>query len=199
MKHLMLTTVAFLGTLLSVHAELHARLIPLSEDGLAVPEHGSISQHPALRWEDAFVSGNGRMGAMMFGTPENEIFVANHCRLFLPLGNREIVPDLAVNVPELRRIIHEENYEEAMKFFLGKAKDQGYPGLIPTDPYHPGFFINIRQPADGQITDYMRTENFQTGEVTVRWRDNRGEFRRRFFVSRTDNLIVVSLTGPTAS
>ena len=199
MKHLMFTAVVFLGTLLSAHTELHARLIPLSEVGLAVPEHGSISQQPALRWEDAFVSGNGRMGAMMFGTPENEIFVANHCRLFLPLGNREIVPDLAVNVPELRRIIHEENYDEAMKFFLGKAKDQGYPGIIPTDPYHPGFFINIRQPADGQITDYMRTENFQTGEVTVRWRDNRGEFRRRFFVSRTDNLIVISLTGPVAS
>ena len=38
-----------------------------------------------------------------------------------------------------------------MKFFLGKAKDKGYPGIIPTNPYHPGFFINIRQPADGQI------------------------------------------------
>ncbi len=69
--------------------------------GAAMPEHGSISQNPALRWEDAFVSGNGRMGAMLFGDPNNEVFVANHCRLFLPLGNREIVPDLAVNVTRI--------------------------------------------------------------------------------------------------
>jgi hypothetical protein len=199
MKNLMIIALTVSGTLFPVHSTPQASLVPLSSTGTTIPEHGSISRQPALRWEDAFVSGNGRMGAMLFGTPDNEIFVANHCRLFLPLGNREIVPDLAVNVPELRRIIHEKNYDEAMKFFLGKAKDQGYPGLIPTDPYHPGFFINIRQPADGKITDYIRTENFQTGEVTVRWHDNRGEFRQRFFVSRTDNLIVVSLTGPAAS
>ncbi|MEI6392852.1 MAG: glycoside hydrolase N-terminal domain-containing protein [Verrucomicrobiota bacterium] len=37
-----------------------------------------------LRWEDAFVTGNGRMGAMLFGNPTNETLVANHCRLFLP-------------------------------------------------------------------------------------------------------------------
>ena len=165
----------------------------------SLPEHGSLSRVPANRWEDAFVTGNGRMGALIFGDPTNETLVANHCRLFLPLGNREIVPDLAKHVPELRQIIREKNYGAAMKFFLGKAKEQGYPGLIPTDPFHPGLFIKIRQPAEGPITDYVRTENFQTGEVMVRWRDNRGEFRRCLFVSRPDNLIVVSLTGPAAS
>ncbi|MCX7047235.1 MAG: glycoside hydrolase N-terminal domain-containing protein [Candidatus Sumerlaeota bacterium] len=118
---------------------------------------------------------------------------------FLPLGNSEIVPDLAQYVPELRRIIREKNYGEAMKFFLGKAKEQGYPGLIPTDPFHPGLFINVNLPADGPISDYVRTENFQTGEVVTRWRDRRGEFHRRLFVSRTDNLIALSLTGPAPS
>ncbi len=151
---------------------------------------------PAKRWEDAFVTGNGRHGARIFGEPGNETVVANHCRLFLPLGNREIVPDLAAHVPELRRIIRERDYGEAMRFFLGKAKEQGYPGLIPTDPYHPGLFINIVQPAEGAIADYRRTEDFATGEVEVRWRDQRGEFRRRLFVSRSDNLIALSITGP---
>jgi alpha-L-fucosidase 2 len=164
-----------------------------------IPEHGSISRTPATRWEDAFVTGNGRMGAMIFGDPTNDTLVANHCRLFLPLGNREIVPDLAKDLPELRQIIREKGYDAAMTFFLSKAKEQGYPGLIPTDPFHPGFFINIRQPADGPITGYIRTEDFQTGEVTVRWRDNRGEFCRRLFVSRDSNLIVIALKGPAVS
>ena len=161
--------------------------------------HGSISRMPARGWEDGFVSGNGRMGAMLFGEPGNETLVANHCRLFLPLGNREIVPDLAKYVPELRRIIHEQGYGQAMGFFLGKAKEQGYPGIIPTDPFHPGMYVNIRQKAAGPVTDYERTEDFQTGEVSIRWHDPRGQFHRRLFVSRTDNLIAVELTGPAAA
>jgi alpha-L-fucosidase 2 len=160
------------------------------------PEHGARSVTPAKRWEEAFVTGNGRMGAMLFGNATNVTLVANHCRLFLPLGNREIVPNLAQHVPELRQIIREKNYGDAMRFFLGKAKEQGYPGLTWTDKYHPGLFVNIRVPADGAVSDYERTENFATGEVVERWRDQRGEFRRRLFASRTDNLIALEVTGP---
>lgn len=36
------------------------------------------------------VTGNGRMGALMFGDPENETITANHCCLFLPLGRRSV-------------------------------------------------------------------------------------------------------------
>ena len=172
-------------------------LIPLvtlwAADG---PERGVRSVTPGKRWEEAFVTGNGRMGALLFGSPTNQTFVANHCRLFLPLGNREIVPDLAQDVPELRRIIREKGYGDAMQFFLGKAKERGYPGLTWTDKFHPGMLVNIRQPAEGAIRDYERTENFATGEVREMWRDNRGHFLRRFFVSRTDNVIAIQISGP---
>jgi len=160
---------------------------------------GSTSDKPAgSAWENSFVSGNGRMGALLFGSPSDEILVANHCRLFLPLGNREIVPDLANQVPELRNIYRTTGPARAMDFLMEKGKEQGYAGLIPTDPYHPGLFLNIHQKIEGTVSDYLRTENFATGEVNVRWKDARGEFRRRLFVSRTDNLIVLSLTGPAA-
>jgi len=177
---------------------LAASMVPATMAAESVPAHGSISREPAKVWEQAFVSGNGRMGAMMFGDPANETIIANHCRLFAPLGNREIVPDLAKYVPELRKIIRENGYGAAMSFFLGKAREQGYPGLIPTDPFHPGFFVNVRWKADGAVSDYIRTENFQNGEVQVRWRDAGGLFSRKMFVSRTSNMIVVSLTGPKA-
>jgi len=162
------------------------------------PDRGVRSLAPGKRWEDAFVTGNGRLGAMLFGNPAQGTFVANHCRLFLPLGNREIVPDLAAHLPELRRIIRDRNYGEAMKFWLGKAKEQGFPGLTWTDKFHPGVSVDIRQPQEGEVRDYERTEDFATGEVAERWRDRRGEFRRRCFVSRTDNLVALSLTGPAA-
>jgi hypothetical protein len=160
------------------------------------PFRGSVSRTPALKWEDGFVSGNGRMGAILFGTPGNETLIANHCRLFLQQGNREIVPDIARYVPELRQVIRSKGWQAGLDFFLGKAREQGYPGLIPTDPYHPALFINIKQKVDGPVLDYQRSEDFSTGEVISRWRDRRGEFSRRMFVSRTDNVIVFSQSGP---
>jgi len=161
-----------------------------------VPARGVSSQEPAKVWEFAFVSGNGRMGAMVFGDPAHETIIANHCRLFAPLGSREIVPDLAKHLPELRRVIREQGYGKAMDYFLGRAKEQGFPGIMPTDPFHPGFFVNVRQEADGPISDYVRTENFETGEIQVRWRDAKGMFSRRLFVSRTANVIAFCLIGP---
>ncbi len=175
-----------------------ATIEPMKDLGSVMPAHGTASTVPAWKWEYAFVSGNGTQGAMVFGDPHNEVIVANHARLFLPLGSREILPDLAQYVPKLRKIIREKGYKEAMTFFLGKAREQGFPGLVWTDPIHPGFFLNIRQASVGTVKDYVRTEDFATGEVTVRWRDDAGAWQRRLFVSRPDNAIVLSITGPGA-
>ena len=171
---------------------------PLENLAGAVPERGSAGIEPAKDWEFAFVSGNGRMGAMVFGHPAKETIFANHCRLFLPINTREILPNLAKHVPELRSIINEKGYDAAMEFFLGKAKEQGYPGLQWTDPFHPAFELRIRQNFDGTPTDYVRTEDFRAGEVAVQWTADAGAFRRRLVVSRPDNVIVLSVTGPKA-
>ena len=169
---------------------------PMADVAPAMPRRGVASTEAAKRWEFALVSGNGRMGAMVFGHPARETIVANHCRLFLPLGSREILPDLARHVPELRRIIREKGYGEAMTFFLAKAQEQGFPGLIWTDPFHPGFELKLRMSPAGPATDYVRTQDFQTGEVAVRWREPSGVFVRRLFVSRPHNAIVLAITGP---
>lgn len=158
--------------------------------------HVVHSRSPAGDWERGFMTGNGRMGAILFGKPGAETLIANHCRLFLPLGNREIVPDLAEFVPQLRQLYREKGANTAQGFILRKAKDQGFPGITATDPFHPGFFIQINQVPEGPVSDYQRTEDFQTGEVTSRWNDARGSFERRLFVSRTDNMIVLSIAGP---
>jgi alpha-L-fucosidase 2 len=164
-----------------------------------LPERGAASHEPAQRWREAFVTGNGRMGAMLFGGVEQDTLVGNHCRLYLPRGSREIVSDLAAELPEYRRLIRGEGYEVAKDYLNKIAAAQGDEGLVRTDPFHPGFFIHIHQEPEGEIQDYVRTQDFRTGELTVRWRDDRGLFQRRVFVSRTLNLIVCSLTPPAGA
>ena len=52
--------------------------------------------------------------------------------------------------------------------------------------------------ADGEIKDYRRISNYETGEIIVRWSDDRGEWERRSFVSRDANVSVFELQAPAS-
>ncbi|MFT4175530.1 MAG: glycoside hydrolase N-terminal domain-containing protein [Luteolibacter sp.] len=165
------------------------------QEPLSVPERGVSSRQMNRAWEYGFLTGNGLMGANYFGYPGDETIVMTHAKLFVPLGSDEKVPDIGKSLPELRQIIQTGGYGRAIGFMMAKAKDKGWPGFIQnTDPFHPGFFFKI-QSSVAQARDYLRMENFQTGEVAARWRVGGEWSQRRLFVSRPDNVAVLSLTG----
>jgi hypothetical protein len=171
--------------------------IPVADPASLMPRHGTVSIRPAKSWEDSLAAGNGIMGALLAGSPTDDVLIGNHCKLWLPLGSREILPHMGDVLPEMRRIIAEQGYDAGQKFFLETAKKQGWGGhLVWTDPFHPGFFLNIKQATDGPITDYARVEDFSTGETRAQWHTPQGDYERRMFVSKADNVIVVTTTGP---
>lgn len=53
--------------------------------------NGTQSHQPASILEEGMVTGNGNMGAIMFGNPFKETIVVNHCEMFLTLGTKEFV------------------------------------------------------------------------------------------------------------
>jgi hypothetical protein len=178
-------------------AAVSAQIRPIENIGALMPKHGTVSIEPAKNWDDGLAEGNGNMGAMLYGNPVNETLLVNHCKLWLPAGSREVLPNIGDLLPEMRKIIGEKGYEEGQNFFLKKAMENGWGGiLVWTDVFHPGFFLNINQPERDKITDYARVENFSTGEVWVQWKTNAGDFSRRMFVSKTDNTIVLKTSGP---
>ena len=160
------------------------------------PQRGVASSVPASRWDYGFLTGNGRIGAIVYGNPTRETIVLNHERLYLPHPRPEIC-DLGKYLPEVRRIIREKGHVAALKFSLEKAAEQGHFNYH-SDPFHLAFELKLDMPAGGAVTDYLRTTDFQTGEVSVRWRDDDGGFARRLFVSRPDNVAVLSITRPGA-
>ena len=172
-------------------------LTPATNLALLMPKHGTVSTAPAKKWEDSLATGNGIMGALLAGDPHNDTLIVNHSKLWLPLGSREVVPNVGTVLPEMRRIIGEQGYPAGHKFFLDQAKAQGWDGkLVWTDPFHPGFLLKIAQAAEGAVTDYARVQDCSTGEAWAQWRTPAGEFSRRVFVSRVDNVIALKLTGP---
>jgi len=160
---------------------------------LPVPERGFISSEPAQTWEQGLLCGNGTIGANVFSRPLDETIVFTHERMFLPTGQPVLPPNLAPHLSEIRALIQQEKYSEATKlaFDLSGQEDFMYP-----DPFVPAFDLSIKMDGKEEITDYMRSVDFQTGEATVHWADSRGVFERRMFVSRADGVAVLLITGP---
>ena len=61
----------------------------------------------------------------------------------------------------------------------------------------PPFTMHIEIPKAGKPTNYLRTLDFESGEIGVHWTDERGDWVRRTFVSRPDHVVVQYLTPPT--
>ncbi|MCX6327029.1 MAG: glycoside hydrolase N-terminal domain-containing protein [Bacteroidia bacterium] len=160
-------------------------------------EHaGMRSSEPALRWQDALISGNGSMGILVYGDPENEKIIFNHEFCYEPLGTEDVEPpDIAKYLPKIRRLFKEGKYREAHDYSYAMAKKEGYPGLLWTDPYHPAFQMKIDQPISGEPQNYLRSVDFETGEITISWSDDSGTWSSKSFVSRPDKVVVQQISG----
>lgn len=160
---------------------------------LAVPERGFVSSEPAETWEHGLISGNGTIGANVFGRALDETIVFTHERLFLPMGEPTVPPDTASRLGDIRKLIDQGKYKEAtqLAFDLSGQESFMYP-----DPFVPAFDLRLKMPSEGEVSDYMRSVDFQTGEATVHWSDSRGAFERRLFVSRADKVAVLVIRGP---
>jgi len=105
-------------------------------------------------------------------------------------------PRIAHVLPQVRALIIEGNYDEALQLSLDASRDAGFPPGTRNHSLVPAFTMGIELPNNGAITNYLRTVNYQSGEISVYWDDNRGSWQRSVFVSRPDNLLVQELSAP---
>jgi hypothetical protein len=146
----------------------------------------------ATNWADAFLSGNGRYGIMVYGNPLNETVIFNDHKFEQPNGSLNLKPpNIASRLAQVQNDLLAGNYWTAQNEFAS-----GWT-LHWTQPFHPGYQMQITIPSNGNINNYQRSLNFETGEITVQWSDNRGNWVRKSFVSRADNVVVQQLSAPS--
>jgi hypothetical protein len=164
---------------------------------LAVPERGYISSEPAHQWEEAMISGNGKMGAMVMGLPIQETIILSHEKLFLP-WEKPIPPvDTGSHLKEIRQMLAERKYQQAADYVVELSKKEGYGAKRWTDPFIPAFDLNVDMEEAGDVKNYGRSLDFATGIASVAWENAAGHFSRRLFVSRPDDVVVLSVKGPS--
>jgi alpha-L-fucosidase 2 len=162
----------------------------------APPERGFVSKTPAAKWEQALVSGNGTHGAMVFGVPGDETVIINHGRLYLPLHKPLPPPETSAILPEIRRLMAAGEFQKAADSVVELANKSDYSGKHWTDPFIPACDLKVAMPPQGAVRDYERAVDFATGVASVTWSDDRGRYQRKLFVSRKDDIVAMSITGP---
>jgi len=158
-----------------------------------VPQGGFCSIMPG---GDALIAGNGAMNIEMPGNPYSERIVFNHESLFASQRRPVEAPNIADILPQVRQMLLEGKYHEAAKFAYEEwhktsvARQRGGFGG------GSGFSMLLDYPKTAAIKDYLRTVDFESTEIKVHWTDERGEWVRRTFTSRPDNVVVQQLTAP---
>ena len=141
-------------------------------------------------------SGNGVVTAELSGDPLHELVVFHHESIMQPWKRPFEAPKIAPVLPDVKRLILAGQYREALELSLHAATEAGMPpGTMNHSEISP-FQLSLALPAGGAPRDYLRSVDFETGELTVRWTDDRGDWTRRTFVSRPDGATVQYMTAP---
>ncbi|WP_328750896.1 glycoside hydrolase family 95 protein [Streptomyces sp. NBC_00285] len=148
------------------------------------PVHGTWEPEPATRWEDGFLSGNGRHGALLFGDPGDERVVVTHHTLVRPNGSEHARPPrLAAELPALQdRLLAGDLH--AAEAFTDRRELQW------VQPFHPAFAVRLRRTGPAGTHGHRRSVDFTTGVAQT---ESEGRLSR-VFVSRADDVIVHQVT-----
>ena len=162
----------------------------------AVPRRGTCSTAPGTPFRDTLVSGCGTMMFELTGHPWSDDVLFHHERLMLPWRRPFAAPKVADALPAIRKMLLAGKYREGADYAFQAMTDAGLP--VNTKPHAtiPAFAMRLTQPAAGPAEDYLRTLDYESGEMRVTWRDHNGSWLRRAFASRPDNVLVQHFAAP---
>ncbi len=145
---------------------------------------------PASVWTEALPIGNGYMGGMIYGDPNQEHLQLNETTLYSGDPDRTYnTIDIREKYPEVMDLLEAEQYEEAQTLiqddWLGRAQQCYQPlGDLWIDFQH-----------DEEATDYRRELDLSNAIATTTYKVGKVAYRREYFASYPDRIVVVCLSA----
>ena len=158
-----------------------------------VPRRGFCSISPAS--DALLISGNGSMSIETACDPYSEQIVFRHESLFTPHKRPFEAPKIAGIFPQVRQMLLDGKYHDAARL----GYEEWHKTTIAGGGFGgggAGFSMHLEYPKTAAVKDYLRTVDFESTELQVHWTDERGEWVRRTFASRPDNVVVQWLAAP---
>src|SRR5687767_2101048 len=153
-------------------------------------EHTIWLRSAAAQWDHAFPVGNGRIGAMVFGTVNRERIQLNEETLWMGGPRETDNPEARAALPEVRRLLFAGQPREA--YALAERKLMGKPWRL--ESYQSLADLRLNFDHEGEITDYQRSLDLDAAVARVTYRLDGVRYTREVFASHPDRVIVVRLT-----
>jgi alpha-L-fucosidase 2 len=166
--------------------------------GLALATMASASdlllwyQQPAVGWADALPIGNGRLGAMIFGTPDRERLQLNDITVWS--GGPAVNPDRTngwEHLPEIRQLLHDGNF--------GAAQGLASKWMLASAPYFPSYQtlgdLNFNFSYEtNSFTNYRRWLDIDRAVAGVDFKVGDNTYHREMFSSAMDGVVATHVT-----
>src|SRR5687767_2508568 len=153
-------------------------------------EHTIWLRSAAAQWDHAFPVGNGRIGAMVFGTVNRERIQLNEETLWMGGPRETDNPEALANLPEVRRLLFAGRPREA--YALAERKLMGKPWRL--ESYQSLGDLRLNFDHEGTISDYRRELDLDAAVARVSYRVDGVRYTREVFASHPDQAIVVRLS-----
>lgn len=161
----------------------------------AVAGHQTVLwyEQPATKWmTEALPIGNGRLGAMVFGGVESDRLQFNESSLWS--GARDTTPSqaqLQACLPKVRELLAAGAVPEAEALL----KAAGSVPRASFGAYQPFGDVSLSFPEQGNPEEYRRELDLATAVASVSYRRGGVRFKREYFSSHPDQVIVVHLSA----
>ena len=144
---------------------------------------------PATVWEEALPIGNGRIGAMVYGNPLQEVYQLNEESIWSGYPQDWNNPKAANALPQVREAVDRGDYAKASE--LWKANAQG--------PYTarslPMANLMLDQLTRGEARNLYRELNISNALSTVTYEADGVKYRRTSFISYPDQVMVIKIAA----
>lgn len=140
---------------------------------------------PATVWEEALPIGNGRIGAMVYGNPLQEVYQLNEESIWSGYPQDWNNPKAANALPQVREAVDRGDYAKASE--LWKANAQG----PYTARYLPMANLMLDQLTRGEARNLYRELNISNALSTVTYEADGVKYRRTSFISYPDQVMVI--------
>ena len=146
-------------------------------------------RQPASRWEEALPLGNGRLGAMVFGHADKERLQLNEESLWAGEPTDAYPDNFAENLRKVQELVLAGKIVEARELGLKTLTKR------PTSfrSYEPLADLWIEVEHGGEVKDYRRDLDIETGIARVTYRVGEARFAREVFISAVDDCVAVRL------
>lgn len=162
---------------------------------IPAPKHGFVSRMPASKWEESMLTGNGTIGALVFGNPLDERIILSHEKLFMPEYPPYPAPPLHKYLDQMRELTAQGKGDEAAELLVAAGEEVGINDMIWTDALIPACQLEVQTLSKRKAGRYTRSVNYETGEAITAWQVGKDTFLRSVFFSRADGIGVMKLSG----